>query len=110
MFTEATKEALIACLNSPCCQQVSPDLYEESCTTHSCCRGTMVANGVVASAHSDWYLDATFNAFGVHGWLPGAYQVQLFLPGMDASVAKGNGPTHRPQQSRYHGASNALQL
>ncbi len=41
--------------------------------------GTIVVDGDVASVHSDRFLDTNFDALGVPGWLPGAYQVrQLF--------------------------------
>ena len=39
--------------------------------------GTIIVDGVVASVHSDWFLDTALNALGVPGWLPVAYQVQL---------------------------------
>ncbi|KAG0565218.1 hypothetical protein KC19_8G174400 [Ceratodon purpureus] len=39
--------------------------------------GTIIVNGVVASAHSEWFLDATFDALGVTHWLPNAYQMVL---------------------------------
>jgi hypothetical protein len=40
--------------------------------------GTIVVNGVVASCHSEWFADATFDALGLSpGWLPGLYQAAL---------------------------------
>ena len=39
--------------------------------------GTVVVDGVAASVHSDWYLDAPFDAIGRPDLLPGVYQVQI---------------------------------
>ncbi|CAL8465466.1 g5002 [Coccomyxa elongata] len=39
--------------------------------------GNILVDGMVASVHSDWFLDATFDALRITGWLPGAYQVVL---------------------------------
>ena len=36
--------------------------------------GTIVVNGVVASSHSDWFLDSFFQFFNLVHWLPAAYQ------------------------------------
>jgi hypothetical protein len=41
--------------------------------------GTIIVNGVVASSHSDWFLDSVFEAMGVTHWLPAAYQL-ILLP------------------------------
>lgn len=49
--------------------------------------GTIIVDGVVASVHSDWFLDTALNALGVPGWLPVAYQVQLFVPQKNAGTA-----------------------
>jgi hypothetical protein len=40
--------------------------------------GTIVVNGVVASTHSDWFLDASFDFLGLTHWLPATYQMVLF--------------------------------
>ena len=40
--------------------------------------GTILVNGMVASVHSDWFLDAAFDALDISGWLPSAYQVRPF--------------------------------
>jgi hedgehog protein len=40
--------------------------------------GTIVVNGVVASSHSDWFLDSFFQFFNLVHWLPAAYQLVLF--------------------------------
>lgn len=39
--------------------------------------GTIVVNGVVASTHSDWFLDAPFQFLGLTHWLPAVYQLVL---------------------------------
>lgn len=39
--------------------------------------GNIVVNGVVASCHSDWFLDSLFQALGLLHWLPATYQMVL---------------------------------
>ena len=39
--------------------------------------GTIIVNGVVASSHSDWFLDTTFESLGLTHWLPATYQMVL---------------------------------
>ncbi|KAG0568208.1 hypothetical protein KC19_6G002600 [Ceratodon purpureus] len=39
--------------------------------------GTIIVNGVVASSHSDWFLDSLFQVFNLVHWLPAAYQLVL---------------------------------
>ncbi|XP_024534947.1 uncharacterized protein LOC9658011 [Selaginella moellendorffii] len=40
-------------------------------------QGTIVVNGVAASVHSEWFLDALFDALGLTVYLPAAYQAIL---------------------------------
>ncbi|MCO5595872.1 hypothetical protein L7F22_049923 [Adiantum nelumboides] len=39
--------------------------------------GTIVVDGVVASVHSEWFLDPLLDAMGLTHWLPFAYQILL---------------------------------
>lgn len=39
--------------------------------------GTLVVEGVVVSAHSDWFADGVYDALGWSAWLPHAYQTVL---------------------------------
>nr|PNR26589.1 hypothetical protein PHYPA_030070 [Physcomitrium patens] len=39
--------------------------------------GTIIVNGVAASAHSEWFLDGAFDALGLTHWIPSAYQMVL---------------------------------
>lgn len=39
--------------------------------------GTIIVNGVVASTHSDWFLDDFFEALDLVHWLPAVYQMVL---------------------------------
>jgi hypothetical protein len=65
--------------------------------------GTIIVNGVVASSHSDWFLDSVFEAMGVTHWLPAAYQL-ILLParvlytvvGKDAYIRPLRHPPWRP--------------
>jgi hypothetical protein len=40
--------------------------------------GTIIVNGVVASTHSEWFLDNAFDFLQLTHYLPAAYQVVLF--------------------------------
>ncbi|KAG0557672.1 hypothetical protein KC19_11G148500 [Ceratodon purpureus] len=39
--------------------------------------GTIIVNGVVASSHSEWFLDGIFEALDLVHWLPSVYQMVL---------------------------------
>jgi hypothetical protein len=47
--------------------------------------GTLVVNGVVASVHSEWFLDRLMDRLGAEHLLPAVYQVGLFKLRVDTA-------------------------
>lgn len=41
--------------------------------------GTIIVDGVLASVHSDWFLDGIFDALSLTSALPAAYQASICL-------------------------------
>ncbi|KAI5077501.1 hypothetical protein GOP47_0007912 [Adiantum capillus-veneris] len=65
-------------------EPLSPCLVKEISVTRSqglynplTMSGTIVVDGVVASVHSEWFLDPFLDAMGLTHWLPSTYQILL---------------------------------